>query len=70
MATCEIACQTEKVIIAYYDQESQKKYRVKRKDANGGKYYTKKQNEYMKTYREKQKLKKKDQNALAIEVKA
>ena len=41
MNTYEIACQTEKVIITYYDQEVQKKYREKRKEANGGKYYTK-----------------------------
>ena len=69
MTTCDIACQTDKVRISYYDEVAQKKYRDKIKEQNG-KYYTPKQEEYMKTYRAKLNLKKqKEQNLLKIEIK-
>jgi len=44
MTTCDIACQTDKVRISYYDEVAQKKYRDKIKEQNG-KYYTPKQAE-------------------------
>ena len=70
MTTCEIAIQTEgKQKKYYYYPEAVKNYREKLKNMNGGKVYTSKNAQYMRTYRAKLKKQKQDQKELEIKLK-